>query len=82
MITIIRALNHLRKLRLWAAIRIAVRIHDARAYRLALDWLLRRYYPRWFSSVARTVIWKDESDMGSISVGSARLADRRFAIRE
>jgi glycosyltransferase involved in cell wall biosynthesis len=78
MITIIRALNHLRKLRLWAAIRIAARIHDARAYRLALDWLLRRYYPRRFSSVARTVIWRDESDMKGSLLGPAH-GDRVFA---
>jgi hypothetical protein len=63
MVMIIRALNHLRRMRLWPAVRIAARIHDARAYRLAMDWLLRRYYPRRFSYVARTVIWRNESDM-------------------
>jgi hypothetical protein len=62
MIMIIRALNYLRKMRLWPAMRIATGIHDARAYRLAIDWLLRRYYPRRFSSVVRTVIWRDEKD--------------------
>jgi hypothetical protein len=68
MTMIIRALNHLKKLHLRAAIRTAARIHDARAYRLAIDWLLRRYYPRRFSSVVRTVIWRDERDMeGTLS---------------
>jgi glycosyltransferase involved in cell wall biosynthesis len=79
MIMIIRALNNLQKMRLCAAMRIVARIHDARAYRLTIDWLLRRYYPRRFSSVARTVIWRDERDMENISVGSAHLADRSFA---
>jgi glycosyltransferase involved in cell wall biosynthesis len=77
MIIIIRALNHLRKLRLWPAIRTAARIHDTRdtrAYRLAIDWLLRQYYPRRFSSVARTVIWRDERDMEGTSVGSTHLS--------
>src|SRR5262245_2071819 len=67
MIMIIRALNHLRKMHLRAAISIATRIHDARAYRLTIDWLLRRHYPRRFSSVVRTVIWRDERDMESMS---------------
>jgi len=80
MILIVRALKHLRKLHLWAALRSAGRAHDTRAYKLAIDWLLRRYYPRRFSSVARTVIWRDERDRGnrSMSVGSAHLADRDF----
>jgi glycosyltransferase involved in cell wall biosynthesis len=75
MIMFIRALNHLRKMRLRAAIRTAARIRDACAYRLARDWLLRRCYPRRFSSVVRKVIWKDERDMDSMP----HLADRTFA---
>jgi glycosyltransferase involved in cell wall biosynthesis len=63
MIMLIRGLKHLRKLHLWAALRSAAGAHDARAYKLAIDWLLRRYYPRRFSSVARTVIWRNERDM-------------------
>ena len=70
MIMIIHALNHLRKKRLWAAIRTAGNIHDACAYRLTKDWLLRRYYPRRFSSVARTVLWRDEKDIEGISIAS------------
>jgi len=66
MIMIIRALNHLRKMRLRTAISIAAPVHDACAYRLTINWLLRRYYPRRFSSVVRTVIWRDERDMESI----------------
>jgi glycosyltransferase involved in cell wall biosynthesis len=71
MIMIIRALTHLRKMHLRAAISIAARAHDARAYRLALGWLLRRYCPRRFSSVVRTVIWRDERDVEGIASGSA-----------
>jgi glycosyltransferase involved in cell wall biosynthesis len=63
MIMLIRGLKRLRKLHLWAALRSAAGAHDARAYKLAIDWLLRRYYPRRFSSVARTVIWRNERDM-------------------
>ena len=71
MIMIIRALNHLRKMRLWSAIQIVAGIHDASAYRLTINWLLRRYYPRRFSPVVRKVIWKDERDMESSRVGSS-----------
>jgi glycosyltransferase involved in cell wall biosynthesis len=78
MIMIIRGLRRLRKLHLWVALRSAVSTHDARAYKLAIDWLLRRYYPRRFSSVARTVIWRNERDMESMSVGLTRLARRSF----
>jgi glycosyltransferase involved in cell wall biosynthesis len=74
MIMLIRALNYLRKMHLWDALGSAARAHDARAYKLALDWLLRRYYPRRFSSVARTVIWRNERDMESMSVGLTHLA--------
>jgi hypothetical protein len=76
---IIRALNQLREIRFREAIRIFAGIHDVYAYRLTIDWLLRRYYPRRFSSVGRTVIWRDERAMESMSVGSARFAGRSFA---
>ena len=79
MIMIIHALNHLRSMHFWKAVRIIARIHDACAYRLTIAWILRRYYPRRFSSVVRTVIWKDEKDMESMSFGSNHLADRSFA---
>jgi len=62
MVLITRALNHLRNMRLAAAIRAAARAKDARAYWLAIGWFLRRYYPRRFSSVVREVIWRDETD--------------------
>jgi glycosyltransferase involved in cell wall biosynthesis len=65
MIMIVHALKYLRKMRLWPAVRIAGGIHDLRAYRLAIDWLLRRYYPRRFSSVVRGVLWRNESEMES-----------------
>jgi hypothetical protein len=72
MIMMIRALDHLREMRFRAGIRIAACVHDARAYRLTLDWLLRQYYPRRFSSVVRTVIWRDERDMESIPGADCR----------
>jgi glycosyltransferase involved in cell wall biosynthesis len=75
MVLVIRALTHIRKMRLRAAVRVVVHIWDPRAYVMAINWLLRQYYPRRFSSIARTVIWRDESDMD----GSANLVDRRFA---
>jgi glycosyltransferase involved in cell wall biosynthesis len=73
MIMIIRALNNLRKMRFWEGIRIIARIHDVCAYRLTVNWMLRRYYPRGFSSVGRTVIWREERD---ISLKSAHVAER------
>ena len=76
MIMITRALKHLRKMRLGAGIRLAARVHDASAYRLAIGWLLRQYYPRRFSFVERKVIWPNERDMENISIGSAHLAER------
>jgi Glycosyl transferase family 2 len=80
MIMIVSAFRHLRRMRLWTAIRTAARTHDARAYRLAIDWLLRRYYPRRFSSVARTVIWRDEGDMQTSLVGPTNFDGRRRAL--
>lgn len=74
MIMIIRALNQLQEMRFWEATRIFAGIHDVCAYRLTINWLLRRYYPRRFSSVGRTVIWRDQRAMESMSVGSARFA--------
>jgi glycosyltransferase involved in cell wall biosynthesis len=78
MIMIVRALNDLQQMRFWKAIRTIARIHDVRAYKLAIDWFLRRYYPRRFSSVSRTVIWRNERDMEGMSVASTRLARRSF----
>jgi hypothetical protein len=75
MVIITRALTHLRKMRLRAAIRVVARIWDPRAYSMAINWLLRQYYPRRFSSIGRTVIWKDEKDIGSVSIGLAHVAN-------
>jgi glycosyltransferase involved in cell wall biosynthesis len=69
MVMIIRALNYLQKMRLWAAMRIVARIHDACAYKLAIGWMLRRYYPRRFSSIVRTIIWRSETEMNSSRAG-------------
>ena len=81
MIMIIRALNLLRKMHFGKAIRVIARVHDARAYKLAIDWLLRRYYPRRFSSAARTVIWRNGGDMESTAVRSAHCVDGSFVSR-
>src|SRR5262249_58622026 len=54
MIMIIRALNQLRKMRFWEAIRIVAGIPDVCAYRLTIDWLLRRWCVRDISSV---LVW-------------------------
>jgi glycosyltransferase involved in cell wall biosynthesis len=79
MIKIIRALNHIRMGRLWTAMGIIAHIHDLSAYRLSVHWLLRRYYPRRFSSVDRTIIWRDEADIKMMCAASARMPDRSFA---
>jgi glycosyltransferase involved in cell wall biosynthesis len=79
MIKIIRALNSIRMGRLWTAMGIIAYIHDLSAYRLSVHWLLRRYYPRRFSSVDRTIIWRDEADIKMMCAASARMPDRSFA---
>ena len=47
---------YLRYMRLPAAVGIAIGVLDPRAYSMAIRWLLWQFYPRWFSSIARTVI--------------------------
>jgi len=79
MIRIVRALNRLRWLHVWNGIRSAASVRDARAYKLAIDWFLRKYYPRRFSAVERTVIWRDERDMEGISIRPADLTGRNLA---
>jgi hypothetical protein len=76
MVSIIRAFTHLRKARFLPAIRIFAHVWNPRAYIMAMRWLMRQYYPRRFSSVGRTVIWRGEGDMERISVGSAPVAER------
>jgi glycosyltransferase involved in cell wall biosynthesis len=49
-----------------AAIRVVANIWDPRAYVMAINWLLRQYYPRRFSSIERTTIWRNEADMPTI----------------
>jgi hypothetical protein len=58
MVMVIRALNHLRFLRLRKALSGAIGVWDPRAYIMAIRWLLRQFYPRRFSSIARKVIWE------------------------
>jgi glycosyltransferase involved in cell wall biosynthesis len=63
MVIITRALTHLRKMRVRTAIHVVTKVWDPRAYSMAINWLLRQYYPRRFSSIERKVIWKDEKDI-------------------
>jgi glycosyltransferase involved in cell wall biosynthesis len=70
MIMIIRGLINVRKMRTLEAIRLLSQIWDPRAYSLAINWVLRQYYPRRFSSIVRTVIWRNEKDIESIPVGN------------
>jgi glycosyltransferase involved in cell wall biosynthesis len=76
MVSIIRAFTDLRKARFLPAIRIFTQVWDPRAYIMTIRWLLRQYYPRRFSSVGRTAIWRSEGDMERISVGSAPIAEK------
>jgi glycosyltransferase involved in cell wall biosynthesis len=74
MILITRAFTYLRRKRIRAAIGVITRVWNPRAYSMALNWLLRQYYPRRFSSIVRKVIWRDENDFGGISVASAHVS--------
>jgi hypothetical protein len=65
MVMVTRAFNHIHNLQLWAAIRIVAHIWSPRAYIMAMSWLLRRSYPRRFSSIARTIIWRNETEMAT-----------------
>jgi hypothetical protein len=58
MVLVIGALNHVRCMRFRAALRVAVGVWDPRAYSMAIRWLLRQFYPRRFSSIARKVVWE------------------------
>jgi hypothetical protein len=75
MVMITRALALIRKMRFRGAIGVVAQVWDPRAYIMAINWLLRQYYPRRFSSIARTVIWRDEKDMEKISIDSAPVAN-------
>jgi hypothetical protein len=65
MVMVTRAFNHIHNLQLWAAIRVVAHIWSPRAYIMAMSWLLRRYYPRRFSSIERTIIWRNETEMAT-----------------
>jgi glycosyltransferase involved in cell wall biosynthesis len=58
MVMIIQSFTHLRYMRLRAAVGIAIGVWDPRAYSMAIRWLLRQFYPRRFSSIARKVVWE------------------------
>jgi glycosyltransferase involved in cell wall biosynthesis len=72
MVMIIRALVHIRRMRLQPAIRLVAHIWNPRAYIMVINWLLRQYFPRRFSSIVRTIIWRSEAEMNSSH--AARLA--------
>jgi glycosyltransferase involved in cell wall biosynthesis len=65
MVMLVRALKQLRYMRLRAAIEGAASVWDAAAYSLAVRWLLRQYRPRRFSSISRTIIWRNEAEMAA-----------------
>jgi glycosyltransferase involved in cell wall biosynthesis len=63
MVMIVRALRDIRNMRLQEAIRVFASVWNPRAYIMALNWVLRQYYPRRFSAIRRRVIWTNEDDM-------------------
>jgi glycosyltransferase involved in cell wall biosynthesis len=75
MVMIIRAITYIRSMRFRAAIRVIAHIWGPSAYALAIRWLLRQYYPRRFSSIVRTTIWRDETDMAGAHQDSMTGAD-------
>jgi hypothetical protein len=58
MVMIIQSFTDVRHMRLRAAIGIAIGVWDPCAYSMAIRWLLRQFYPRRFSSIARKAVWK------------------------
>jgi glycosyltransferase involved in cell wall biosynthesis len=60
---LVRAISLIRKRQVKDAICVIRRVWDPHAYKMAIAWSLRKYYPRRFSSITRTIIWKDESDV-------------------
>lgn len=61
--SLVRAISLIRKRRVKDAISVIQRVRDPHAYKMAIAWTLRHYYPRRFSSITRVVLWKNESDM-------------------
>jgi hypothetical protein len=72
MVRLIRALVQLRDVHIQAAMKHVFSVRDPTAYSLAIRWLLRKYRPRRFSPILRTVIWKNETEMAP-----SQVADRR-----
>jgi glycosyltransferase involved in cell wall biosynthesis len=58
MVIVVQSFVHLRSMRLGAAAKLAIGVWDARAYNMAIRWLLRQFYPRRFSSIDRKVVWQ------------------------
>jgi glycosyltransferase involved in cell wall biosynthesis len=65
MVRLVRAIRQLRRMHVAAAVRGAASVWDPTAYSMAMRWLLRQYCPRRFSSICRTVIWRNETEMAS-----------------
>ena len=63
LVMLVRAIRQLRCKRVKAAIKGVASVWDPIAYGLALRWLLRQYYPRRFSLIRRTMIWRNETEM-------------------
>jgi glycosyltransferase involved in cell wall biosynthesis len=74
MVMVVRAFTYIRNMRFRAAIRVVAHIWHPRAYALAMGWLLRQFWPRRFSSIMRTTIWSDETDMAVARRGIARVS--------
>jgi glycosyltransferase involved in cell wall biosynthesis len=60
---LVRAITLIRKRRVKYAIYVIRHVWDLHAYKMAIAWILRQYYPRRFSSITRTIIWKNETDI-------------------
>jgi glycosyltransferase involved in cell wall biosynthesis len=80
MTSIIRAFKLIRKGRFLAAMRVFLHIWNPRAYIMAARWLLRQYYPRRFSYVRRTVIWRSEGELEIVCIESAPVAEKDLPV--
>jgi glycosyltransferase involved in cell wall biosynthesis len=65
MVMLVRAFKRLAHAHPLAAMQGIAGIWDPAAYGMAIKWLLRQYYPRRFSSISRSVIWRDEREVAS-----------------
>jgi hypothetical protein len=77
MVMVIRALTDIRNGEFGKAIRVLFHIRDPRAYFMTVRWVLRQYYPRRFSSIARTIVWRDETEMAAVVNATATVMQAR-----